>query len=155
MGVIKLEWAVSYWYSKGQLLRNEYETEAKAKAFYDKQAAMASSNNLPSPQFSKLRVRRWEPGFQNHLGRWKIRRFDTCKEAQAHHNEQVKAVQGRAYVDPKRSQNLTVAGLYDLWIQCIATARARGHMPATPKTVQGYERRYERLIRPRWQDFIR
>lgn len=153
MGVKKLEWAVSYSNSRGQILRNEYETEAKARVFYEKQKVVASSNMLPSPQFSKLRVRRWEAGFQDHQGRWKTRRFDTRKEAQEYHNEQVRAVQGRAYVDPKRSQNLTVAGLYELWIQRVATVGARGHRPATPKTVQGYEWLYERLIRPRWQDF--
>lgn len=153
MGVKKLDWAVSYSNSKGQVLRNEYETEAKAKAFFEKQKVVASSNGVPAPQFSKLKVRRWEAGFQDHQGRWKTRRFATRKEAQDYHNEQVRAVQGREYVDPKRSQNLTVAGLYDLWIHRIATVGARGHRPATPKTVQGYEWLYERLIRPRWQDY--
>ncbi|WP_175558604.1 site-specific integrase [Arthrobacter sp. ok362] len=48
---------------------------------------------------------------------------------------------------------MTVADLYDLWIDRIKSVGASGRRPATPKTIQGYEWLYSRLIRPYWQDY--
>jgi integrase len=48
---------------------------------------------------------------------------------------------------------MTVDELHKLWIERIRLYGASGRRPATPKTVQGYEWLYARLIKPHWQDY--
>lgn len=153
MGVRKLDWAVSYSAASGKRLRNEYETEAKAREFAARQAVCASERGLDTPTVARLKRRRWEAGYQDHGGKWKTRRFNTRDEANEFVNGQVRAVRAGTYIDPKSAEGTTVGGLYEVWIERIKTSGASGRRPATPKTVQGYEWLYQRLIKPGWQDY--
>lgn len=153
MGVRKLDWAVSYSAVSGKRLRNEYETEAKAREFAARQMVRAAELDLEAPSVARLKPRRWEGGYQDHNGKWKTRRFDTRGEANDFVELQVRAVRGGTYIDPKSAAGMTVARLYEVWIERIQAVGASGRRPATPKTVQGYEWLYSRLIKPRWQDY--
>lgn len=153
MGVKKLDWAVSYTAASGKRLRNEYDTEARAKEFAARQAARASELGLDSPTIVKLKPRRWEAGYQDHEGRWKTKRFATKDEASEFLSGQVRAVKTGTYVDPRSALDMTVDGLYENWIERIRSVGASGRRAATPKTVQGYEWLYVRMIKPYWQDY--
>lgn len=153
MGVKKLDWAVSYSAVSGKRLRNEYDTEARAKEFASRQSMRAAELGLEPPSVLKLKPRRWEAGYQDHAGRWKTRRFATKDEASEFVATQTRSVRTGTYVDPKSAAGVTVSGLYHLWIERIRSVGASGRRPATPKTVQGYEWLYSRLIGPYWQDY--
>lgn len=152
MAIKKLAWAVTYSSASGKRLRNEYETEDKARAFAARQKEFARERGTALPEVSKLKPHRWEAGYQDNRGNWKTKRFKLRDEAQSFHDEQTKAVRNRSYVDPKKAQGTTVAELYERWIARIETAGSRGSGPAKPKTVQGYRWLYEKMIAPRWQD---
>lgn len=153
MGVRKLDWAVSYSAVSGKRLRNEYETEAKAREFAARQKVRAAELDLEAPSVARLKPRRWEAGYQDHNGKWKTRRFNTRDEANDFVEHQVRAVRGGTYINPKSAAGMTVDRLYEVWIERIKKSGASGRRPATPKTVQGYEWLYSRLIKPRWQDY--
>ncbi|WP_350000916.1 hypothetical protein [Pseudarthrobacter sp. WHRI 8279] len=153
MGIRKLDWAVSYTAASGKRLRNEYDTEARAREFATRQAKLATELGLESPLIAKLKPRRWEAGYQDHQGRWKTKRFATKDEATEFLGNQVKAVKTGTYIDPKSAAGMTVEELYVAWIDRIQTVGASGRRPATPKTVQGYEWLYLRMIKPYWQDY--
>ncbi len=153
MGVKKLDWAVSYTAISGKRLRNEYDTEARAKEFAIRQAKRAVDLGLEGPAVARLKPRRWEAGYQDHQGRWKTKRFATKDEATEFLSSQVKAVKTGTYVDPKSAAGMTVGELYVTWIERIQSVGASGRRAATPKTVQGYEWLYARMIGPHWQDY--
>lgn len=153
MAVRKLDWAVSYSAISGKRLRNEYDTEARAKEFAARQAARATERGLEPPNISRLKPRRWEAGYQDHEGKWKTRRFDTKDEATEFLTLQTSSVRSGTYVDPRSAEAVTVDALHTLWIERIRSFGASGRRPATPKTVQGYEWLYERMIKPHWQDY--
>ena len=153
MAVRKLDWSVSYSAASGKRLRNEYETEVRAREFAAGQAARASERGLEPPKVARLKPRRWEAGFQDHQGRWKTRRFATKEEATDFVSSQTRSVRAGTYVDPKSAVGMTVAQLHEIWIERIKSVGASGRRPATPKTVQGYEWLYSRLIKPYWQDY--
>ncbi|NYD78441.1 tyrosine-type recombinase/integrase [Arthrobacter cupressi] len=150
MSVRKLDWAVTYSAVSGKRLRNEYDTEARARDFAGRQAKRAHDLHLEAPVVSRLKPRRWEAGYQDPQGKWKTRRFATKEEATEFVREQCKSVRSGTYIDPKSAAGMTVADLYGLWIDRITTMGASGRRPATPKTVQGYEWLYSRMIEPRW-----
>lgn len=153
MAVKKLDWAVTYSNATGGRLRNEYEAESVARDFADRQKALASNRGTQPPQVLRLKPRRWEAGFQDHQGKWKTRRFDTKAEATDFLNLQIGAVRRGTYVDPKSAGSITVDQLHILWIERIKSYGSSGRRPATPKTVQGYEWLYFRLIKPHWEDY--
>lgn len=153
MAVKKLAWAVTYANAAGKSLRNEYETEAQARSFAARKKKQAMEEGLTLPRVDKLKPHRWEAGYQDNQGRWKTKRFKLQSEAQSFVEEQTRAVRNRTYVDPRRAQETTVAELYQSWIQRIQTVGSSGRKPANPKTVQGYEWIYRRLIGPTWSDF--
>lgn len=153
MGVKKLDWAVTYTAASGKRLRNEYDTEARAKEFAARQTQRALDLGLDGPSVARLKPRRWEAGYQDHQGRWKTKRFATKDEAIEFLGSQVRAVKGGTYVDPKSAAQMTVGELYLSWIDRIRSVGASGRRAATPKTVQGYEWLHERMIRPYWQDY--
>ncbi|MFJ6279260.1 tyrosine-type recombinase/integrase [Arthrobacter subterraneus] len=153
MAVKKLAWSVTYSSASGKRLRNEYETEDKARAFAARQKEFARARGTALPEVSKLKPHRWEAGYQDNRGAWKTKRFDRRDEAHAFHEEQTKAVRTRTYVDPKKAQATSVAELYERWIARVATTGSRGSGPAKPETVQGYVWLYKRLIAPKWQDY--
>lgn len=126
MGVKKLDWAVSYTAASGKRLRNEYDTEARAKEFAARQAARASEAGLDAPSIVKLKPRRWEAGYQDHEGRWKTKRFATKDEASEFLSGQVRAVKTGTYVDPKSAADMTVDLLYENWIERIRSVGASG-----------------------------
>ena len=144
MGVRKLDWAVSYSAASGKRLRNEYDTESRAKEFAARQAARASEFGWEQPSLSRLKPRRWEAGYRDHEGKWKTRRFPSKDEATEFVKDQTKSVRGGTYIDPKSAAEMTVADLHKLWIDRIKSVGASGRRPATPKTVQGYEWLYSR-----------
>jgi integrase len=150
MGVRKLDWAVTYSAVSGKRLRNEYDTEARAREFAARQAMRARDLHLEAPAVSRLKPRRWEAGYQDPQGNWKTRRFETKEEAAEFVIDQTKSVRAGTYVDPKSASGMTVADLHGLWIDRIKSVGASGRRPATPKTVQGYEWLYSRMIEPFW-----
>lgn len=150
MAVRKLDWAVSYSAASGKRLRNEYDTEARAREFAVRQAVRTRGLGLDAPVVSRLKPRRWEAGYQDPQGKWKTRRFATKDEASEFLVEQTKSVRTGSYVDRRSAAAMTVAELHDAWIARIESAGASGRRPATPKTIQGYEWLYSRLIGPRW-----
>lgn len=152
MAVKKLDWAVSYSAASGKRLRNEYDTEARASEFASRQSIRALELALERPSVSRLKPRRWEAGYQDHEGKWKTRRFATKDEASEFVNQQARSVRAGTYIDPKSAASMTVHQLYQAWIERIKAVGASGRRPATPKTVQGYEWLYSRLIGPHWQD---
>ncbi|YCH06350.1 tyrosine-type recombinase/integrase [Arthrobacter sp. alpha11c] len=99
---------------------------------------------------SKLKSRRWEVGYQDPQGKWKTKRFKKKDEAEEFHKEQTKSVRTGTYVDRRSAAGMTVAQLYKVWIGRIESVGASGRRPATPKTVQGYEWLYKRMIDPYW-----
>lgn len=153
MAVRKLDWAVSYSAVSGKRLRNEYDTEARAKEFAARQAIRARDLRLEAPVVSRLKPRRWEAGYQDPQGKWKTRRFATKEEASEFLNEQTQSVRTGSYVDPRSAAAMTVTELHEAWIARIKSAGASGRRPATPKTVQGYEWLYSRLIAPQWGQY--
>ncbi|BCW52049.1 hypothetical protein [Arthrobacter sp. StoSoilB13] len=153
MGIRKLDWAVTYSAVSGKRLRHEYETEAKARQFAEVQTSRARELGLQLPAVSKLRSRRWEVGYQDPQGKWKTKRVGTKEQAEEFHKDQTRSVRSGSYVDPKLAAGMTVAQLYGVWIARIETVGATGRRPATPKTVQGYEWLYRRMIEPYWGQF--
>ncbi|WP_157356966.1 hypothetical protein [Arthrobacter sp. U41] len=153
MGIRKLDWAVSYSSASGKRLRNEYDTESRARAFATRQTVRASELGLERPSVSRLKPRRWEAGYQDPEGKWKTRRFESKAEATEFAMGQTKSVRAGTYIDPKSAAGMTVAALYELWIDRIKSVGASGRRAATPKTIQGYEWLYARLIKPYWQDY--
>lgn len=153
MAVRKLDWAVSYSAVSSKRLRNEYDTEARARDFAARQATRARDLRLEEPVVSRLKPRRWEAGYQDPQGKWKTRRFATRDEATEFVTEQTKSVRVGNYVNPKSAAGMTVADLYTAWLDRIKSVGASGRRPATPKTVQGYEWLYSRMIKPYWADY--
>lgn len=153
MAVRKLDWAVSYSTASMKRLRNEYDTEARAREFATRQTLRALELALEPPSVSRLKPRRWEAGYQDHGGKWKTRRFATKDEASEFVNSQTRSVRAGTYIDPKSAAEMTVDQLHEIWIDRIKSVGASGRRPATPKTVQGYEWLYSRLIKPYWQDY--
>ncbi len=153
MAVRKLDWAVAYSAVSGKRLRNEYDTEARAREFAARQSIRARDLHLEGPMVSRLRPRRWEAGCQDPQGKWKTRRFATKEAATEFLMEQTKSVRAGSYVDPRSAAGMTVDDLHGVWIARIKSAGASGRRPATPKTVQGYEWLYTRMIRPHWGDY--
>ncbi|MEC3853725.1 tyrosine-type recombinase/integrase [Paenarthrobacter ureafaciens] len=150
MSIRKLDWAVTYSAVSGKRLRNEYETEAKARIFAERAAIRAREFGLALPVVKKLKSRRWEVGYQDPEQKWKTKRFNTKGEAEEFQRDLTKSVRTGTYVDPRSAAGLTVAQLYNLWIARIESAGASGRRPATPKTVQGYEWLYRRMIDQYW-----
>lgn len=150
MAVRKLDWAVSYSAVSGKRLRNEYDTETRAKEFASRQAIRARDLHLEAPEKSRLKPRRWEAGYLDPDGKWKTRRFATREEAAEFLRDQTKSVRAGTYIDPKSAAGMTVTELHEAWIARIKSSGASGRRPATPKTVQGYEWLYSRLIGPQW-----
>ncbi|MHA7301448.1 hypothetical protein [Pseudarthrobacter sp. MDT1-22] len=153
MAIRKLDWAVSYSAVSGKRLRNEYDIEVRARDFAARQATRARDLRLDPPVVSRLRPRRWEAGYQDPQGKWKTRRFATREEAAEFVEDQAKSVRAGTYIDPKSAAGMTVADLHGVWIDRIKSAGASGRRPATPKTVQGYEWLYSRMIKPHWGDY--
>lgn len=153
MAIKKLDWGVSYCNRAGKVLRNEYETEAKAREFAARQRELATDRGHEAPKVFKLPKRRWEAGYQDNLGRWKTRRFDTKAEAENFLNLQKNALGSGTYVDPSRAEKTTVGMLYEQWIAQVRDHGANGRRPAKPKTVQDYEWIYRNHIAPTWQDY--
>ncbi|MGN7201160.1 tyrosine-type recombinase/integrase [Arthrobacter sp. SAFR-044] len=153
MAVKKLDWAVSYTSASGKRLRNEYDTEARAREFAARQEIRAMELSLDVPSVVKLKPRRWEAGFQDHQGRWKTKRFATKDEANEFLNGQLRAVRTGTYVDPKYAAGMSVGALFESWIERVRSVGASGRRAATPKTVQGYEWLYTRMIKPYWEDY--
>lgn len=144
---------MSYSAASGKRLRHEYDTEARAKEFAARQAARMPDLRFEAPVVSRLKPRRWEAGYQDPQGKWKTRRFATKDEASEFLNEQTKSVRTGSYVNPRSAAAMTVTELHEVWIARIKSAGASGRRPATPKTVQGYEWLYSRLIGPQWGDY--
>ncbi|WP_458107680.1 hypothetical protein M1D51_19440 [Arthrobacter sp. R3-55] len=150
MGIRKLDWAVTYSTVSGKRIRNEYETEAKARQFAEGQASRAKEYGLTPPAVSKLRSRRWEVGYLDPQRKWKTKRFNKKDEAEDFRKDQTKSVRTGTYVDPRSAAGMTISQLYKVWIARIESVGASGRRPATPKTVQGYEWLYWRMIDPYW-----
>ncbi|WP_426301896.1 hypothetical protein [Arthrobacter sp. R-11] len=153
MGIRKLDWAVTYSAVSGKRLRHEYDTEARAREFAARQTTRSRDLHLEAPVVTRLKPRRWEAGYQDPQGKWKTHRFATKDEAAEFLRDQTRTVRAGTYIDPKSAAGMTVADLHELWLERIKSVGASGRRPATPKTVQGYEWLYSRLIRPYWWDY--
>ncbi|MFJ4266267.1 tyrosine-type recombinase/integrase [Paenarthrobacter nicotinovorans] len=95
--------------------------------------------------------KRWQADWTTPDGRRHRKRFDTKREAEDHEQATLRSIRGGTYIDPKAASKLTVDGLYREWIERVSTIGASGRKPASPKTVDNYQRCYENYVAPHWK----
>lgn len=84
-------------------------------------------------------------------GKRRYKQFRTKSEALAHELLIANAKAGGTLVDPRKGGKIRFHDHFTEWIERIERVGAKGHRPASPVTVAGYRRVYERHMRPHFE----